>query len=230
MNVKQLTLDQIRGLILRIWPGLSGFHVVRYAIVKKVYEELGLDMAISPVMTVDLQFCKHDFAIDVKHKVKKKVRLAGGSEFVQAPPSEGTYVLIHFPYWLCNTATVLAVLYLNRVVHPEKDCYQIRDADKVKISAKTELILGEGNDQAVLGNELVASLEELIDKVSALGDQVINLGNGGVNLSSGVINAAASVATAIGLIKTDLGIIKGMLSEDILSDIKIGRGCDVSAI
>lgn len=227
MNLKQLTLDQLKGLILRLWPGLAGFHVVRYAVVKKVYQESGKDQPISPLMAVDLQFCKHDFSLDIKHKVKKKVRLAGGSEFVQAPPTEGTYVLIHFPYWLCNTATVLAVLYLNRQVAPEKDCYQIRDAAKTKISAKTELTLGEGNDQAVLGLELTEKLEGLIDKISALADEVITLGNGGVNLSSGTINAAAAVAVSIGQIKTDMAIIKGMLSEDILSDIKIGRGCDV---
>lgn len=227
MNLKQLTLDQLKGLVLRLWPGLAGFHTVRYAQVKKVYEEAGKETPLGPLMAVDLQFCKHDFSLDIKHKVKKKVRLAGPSEFVQAPPKEGTYVLIHFPYWLCNTATVLAVLYLDRQVAPEADCVQIRDAEKVKISAKSELTLGDGSDQAVLGNELVLKLEDLIDEVSALGDEVINLGNGGVNLGTGVINAAASVATSIGLIKNDLEIVRGMLSEDVLSDIKLGMGCDV---
>ncbi len=228
MNLKQLTLDQIKGLILRLWPGLAGFHVVRYAVVKKVYEEPGKDLPISPVMAVDLQFCKHDFSIDVRHKIKKKVRLAGGSEFVQAPPTEGTYVLIHFPYWLCNTATVLAVLYLDRNVAPEKDCYQIRDADKTKISAKTELTLGEGDDQAVLGNELTTVLSNIIDKTEALGDQITALG--AQDSTGSPCLSLPDVQTAVTGIKADLEIIKNMIADDILSDIKLGRGCDVAVV
>lgn len=213
MNLKQLTLDQLKGLILRLWPGLAGFHAVRYAIVKKVYEEPGQDAPISPLMAVDLQFCKHDFSLDIKHQVKKKVRLAGNSEFVQAPPGEGTYVLIHFPYWLCNTATVLAVLYLDREVAPEANCYQIRDANKTKISAKTELTLGEGDDQAVLGNELVTVLRTICDKIVALGQSD---------------NWGAPLPTLPG-VQADLEIVKSMLPDDILSEIKLGRGTDTPA-
>ncbi len=228
MNLKQLTLSQLKGLILRLWPGLAGFHVMRYAIVKKVYEKPGKDLPISPVMAVDLQFCKHDFSIDVRHKVKKKIRLAGGSEFVQAPPVEGTYVLIHFPYWLCNTATVLAVLYLDRKVSPEKDCYQIRDADKTKISAKTELILGDGDDQAVLGNELTTVLSNIIDKTEALGDQITALG--AQDSTGSPCLSLPGVQTAVTGIKADLEIVKNMIADDILSDIKLGRGCDAAVV
>lgn len=226
MRLPQVTLDKIKGLILRCFPGLAGYHVIRYAKVTKVYEGSARDLAGMPAMAVDLQFLKHDFSKDNRFPEFTRIRLAGCSEYVQAPPSVGTYVLVHFPYWMSDTASMLAVLYLDRKVAPEAEVVQIRDAQKVKISAKTELVLGEGNDQAVLGLELKTKLESLIDEISALGDEVVNLGNGGVNLSNGNIIAAPAVATAITAIKADLTAIKTTL-DDVLSNIKIGQGCDV---
>ncbi len=214
MNAKQLTLENLKGLILRLFPGLAGYHVFRYAIIKKVHEGASVDLAINPAMKVDLQFCKHDFSVDNTHKVKRNVRLAGSSEFIQAPPNEGTYVLVHFPYWMCSTATVIAVLYLDRLVQPEKDTIQIRDAKNTKISAKSELILGEGEDQAVLGNELVSALQTICDKIVALG-QSDNWGAPLPTLTS---------------VQTDLEIVKQTLADSILSDIKIGRGTDAPLI
>ncbi len=225
MNLKQLTLDKLRKLILRLWPGLAGYHIIRYAKITKVYQGQATDLVNSPAMAVDLQFLKHDFSKDNAFPVFKKVRLAGDSEFVQAPPSKDTYVLVHFPFWLSSTATVLSVLYLGKTVHPEENVYQIRNCVATRISAKEELVLGEGNDQAVLGTELNKKLGTLIDKISALGDQVVSLGSGGTVAGDGLKNAAA-VSTAITLIKIDLKAVKDTLN-DVLSNIKIGLGTDV---
>ena len=214
MIIRQLTLDSLRGIILRLFPGLAGYHVFRHAIIKKVYEGASVDLAINPAMKVDLQLCKHDFSVDNAHKVKRNVRLAGSSEFIQAPPNEGTYVLVHFPYWMSNTATVISVLYLNRLVQPEKDTIQIRDAENTKISAKSELILGEGNDQAVLGNELISALQTICDKIVALG-QSDNMG--------------APLPT-LANVQVDLEMVKQTLADNILSDIKIGKGTDAPRI
>ncbi|MBU2514510.1 hypothetical protein KJ966_24560 [bacterium] len=227
MRLPQLTLFKLKKLILRLFPGLAGYHVIRYAKVTKVYEGSARDMVGAPAMAVDLQFLKHDFSKDNRFPEFGPIRLAGSSEFVQAPPSVGTFVLIHFPYWMSNTATVLAVLYLDRLVHPEEKSYQIRDAEKVKISAKSELILGEGDDRAVLGLELKGKLETLIDKVSYLADQVVILGSGGTSCGA-TLNSATAVQTTINLIKNDFIIIKTTLDET-LSNIKIGLECDVSS-
>jgi len=211
MNLKQLTLDKLKGLILRLWPGLAGYHVIRYAKITKVYEGQSLDLATVPGMKVDLQFAKHDFSKDNRFPEFKNVRLAGDSEFVQAPPSKGTYVLVHFPYWLGSTATVLKTLYLGKMVNPEEGVYQIRDSRATRISGKEELTLGEGNDRAVLGNELITALRTICDKVVLLGKYD--------NTGTALPNWAG--------VKADMEIIKQMLPSDILSDIKIGKGTDV---
>ena len=210
MRLPQLTLAKLRKLMLRLFPGLAGYHVIRYARVTKVYQEAAQDLANKPAMAVDLQFLKHDFSKDATFPEFTRIRLAGTSEFIQAPPSTGTCVLIHFPYWMSDTATVLAVLYLNRTVSPEEKAFQIKDAEKTKISAKSEMVLGQGNDQAVLGNELITVLKNICDQVVALG-QADNWGPPLPSWSS---------------VKSNLENIKQSLPDDILSDIKLGRGTD----
>jgi hypothetical protein len=211
MRLPQLTLAGLKKLIIRLFPGLAGYHVIRYAMITKVYQVPARDLVNAPAMAVDLQFLKPDFSKDETFPEFRRIRLAGSSEFVQAPPTTGTYVLIHFPYWLNSTATVLSVLYLDLNVAPQEQVYQIRDAQETRISGKTELIFGEGDDQAVLGNELVTVLENICNQIVALGQRD---------------NMGAPLPTLPG-VQANLEIIKTMLPDDILSDIKLGKGTDV---
>ncbi len=213
MSLAQMTLTKLKGMILRLWPGLAGYHTIRYAKITRVYQEAGRDLADTPGMAVDLHFVTHDFSKDNAFSEFTRIRLAGPSEFVQAPPSTGTYVLIHFPFWLSSTATVLSVLYLDKHVAPEEETYQIRGAKKTQISAEEELSLGEADDRAVLGNELISALIEICDQIIELG----KLGNMGVALGNQ------------GAVTAKLEQLKQTLPDSILSDIKIGRGSDVQS-
>ena len=223
-DLKQITLKRLKALFIRCFPGLAGYHVIRYARVENVYQSAAIDVDVQPAMAVDLRFLKHDFTADERYKVKKRIRLAGGSEFVQAPPSRKTVVLVAFPYWFPSTATVLASIYLNKPVSPEEKKYQIKDCEKLNLSAKSEFSLGEANDQAVLGNEMVTVMENLIDSVVGIKNQIIALGS--QDSTGAPCLSLPGVQTQLTAIENDLNIIKTMLPDDILSDIKLGKGTD----
>ena len=207
MKLRQTTLFDIKKLILRLFPGLAGYQMIRYARVEKVYEEAGTDTRLRPKMAVDIQFLKHNLKIDRKYKPFKRIRLGGISEIIQAPPKVKSYVLVSFPYWLCNTATVLGIIYTGHQVSPEADCVQIRDCKKTKISALEELILGAGEDQAVLGTKLIEDLNTIMDQIELLGTN----GDDGMDVPN--------LATVVQNFTT----IRNNLNSKILSNIKIGK-------
>lgn len=196
-----------KALMLRCFPGLAGFHVLRYGRVVRVAEDSGLHQAGSPKMTVDLRLLTADFKHDKGfEKEIRGVVVSGSSEFVQALPNVGVECLLAFPFWQADQATVLGILYNGKNVSPEADTYRMQGAEKVVIEAGSTLQLGSGEDVMVLAGALVEKLETLCDHLGALGNSVCGNGN---PLNPAMQAQAEQLKAGLAEIKSNVQLGKG---------------------
>ncbi|MDH5561656.1 MAG: hypothetical protein OEY59_12475 [Deltaproteobacteria bacterium] len=196
MNIRDL-----KKLIIRCFPGLAGFHVIRYGEITKIQDASGQEKPRTPLAVADVELLDADFIKDERFdKPLKGVRLSTANGNIQSLPQEGDIVMLAFPFWRADQATVLNHLFNSRSLELVKGVLRLCQADKLEMTAKQLVSLGSGEEAAVLGDSLKTKLEAILDVIDSLKlSTYINAGG-----APTPIDTSATQITQIPAIKTDL--------------------------
>lgn len=161
-------IKEFKKLMVRAFPGLSGFHSIQYAKVVVVYEETGVHKKTSPVFCADIQRLDHKFNF-IGDPIK---RVPYSSPFKQIKTNlkKDDLVLLEFPYWV-GQPLIRGVIFIGESRDLEEGEFRV-ESPIVSLKSQEVRLVDNAENSAVNYEKLKPVIEDIYQKLNDLASSV----------------------------------------------------------